>query len=375
MIIGVNRGAIQRNILGHLYNKLEFPCPTEKAQMGIIYGRKVWFVGAPDIGAASTIQGSTLALAYVDEATNLPETFWRMLESRLSVPGAKIIATCNPEGPAHFIKKDYIDNKNLDLISWNFTLDDNPSLDEAFKQQLKASYSGMWAKRYILGQWAMATGAVFDSFDEINVYDREYPAPTYYCAGLDYGTINPTCCHIAAVSPNQWPQIRIEREYYFDSMVAGRAKTDSELARDIKEFLSYVPISALYVDPAAASLKLELRNLDLPVIDANNDVLFGIKTMSKYIGGRNLLIHKSCKNLIDQIQSYAWDSKASDKGEDKPIKKDDHAVDSCRYLLASAFKNGLHQSPFDTMTNEQYRRHVFDEDDRYTQFNTNLGHH
>src|SRR5277367_4707647 len=73
MIIGVNRTSIQRNILTHLYNQMGFPCPTSKAEKDILYGRIVWFVGAPDVSAVSTIQGSTLALAYVDEATNIPE--------------------------------------------------------------------------------------------------------------------------------------------------------------------------------------------------------------------------------------------------------------------------------------------------------------
>jgi len=373
MIIGVNRTSIQRNILIPLYNRLGFPCPTEKTQMARLYGRNLWFVGAPDVSAVATIQGSTLALAYVDEATNLPEPFWKMLESRLRVPGAKLLATCNPESPAHWLKKQYIDNDKLDLVHWHFCLDDNPILDETYKTQLKASYSGMWYRRFIDGLWSLATGAIFDSFDEVNIYDCDYPAPSYYCAGLDYGTINPTACHIAAISPNQWPQIRIEREYYFDSMVYGRSKTDSELARDIKEFIGYTPITALYVDPAAASLKLELRNNDLPVIDANNDVLFGIKTMSKYIAGKNLIINKSCENLIEQIQGYAWDSKASSNGIDKPIKLNDHAVDACRYLVATAFKNGLHQSPFDNLSYEQYKRQVFQDDDIYSQFNAGLG--
>lgn len=372
MIIGVNRTAIQRNILTHLYRRLGFPCPTEKAQMSKLYGRDVWFVGAPDVSAVSTIQGSTLALAYVDEATNLPEPFWKMLESRLRVPGAKLLATCNPESPAHFIKRDYIDNPKLDLMHWNFCLDDNPTLDETYKEQLKASYTGMWYQRYVLGEWCMASGAVFDSWDDINIFDRDYPAPIEYCAALDYGTINPTACHIAAISPNQWPQIRIEKEYYFDSSKHGRSKTDRELAKDIKDFIGYTPITALYVDPAAASLKLELRNLDLPVIDANNDVLFGIKAMSQYIGGRNLLVRKSCKNLIDQIQGYAWDPKAANNGEDKPIKKNDHAVDSCRYLIASRFKNGLHNHPDENLTHAQLMRKVFHNDDIYSQLNNQI---
>src|SRR5258708_7679757 len=372
MIIGVNRTSIQRNILSHMYKQLGFPCPTEKSAKSRVYGRDVWFVGAPDVSAVSTIQGSSLALAYVDELTNLPEPFWKMLESRLSVPGAKVLATCNPESPAHFIKKHYIDNTNLDLVHWNFNLDDNPSLDDTFKQQLKASYTGMWYQRYVLGLWTMASGAVFDSWDDINIYERDYPAPIEYCAALDYGTINPTACHIAAISPNQWPQIRIEREYYFDSAKHGRSKTDRELALDVKDFIGYTPIRALYVDPAAASLKLELRNLDLPVIDANNDVLFGIKLMCQYIGGRNMLVHKSCANLIEQIQGYAWDPKAANQGEDKPIKKNDHAVDSCRYLIASRFTHGLHNHPDENLSHAQLMRKVFQDDDIYAQFNNQI---
>src|SRR5690606_12722269 len=78
------------------------------------------------------------------------------------------------------------------------------------------------------------------------------------------------------------------------------------------------------VDPAAASLKIALRQSDLPVLDANNDVLLGIKICSKFIGGKNIVIQKGCTTLREHLQSYAWDSKAADRGEDKPVKKDDH---------------------------------------------------
>lgn len=362
MIIGVNRQSIQRNILVHLFNQLGFPCPTSKAEKTTLYGRNVWFVGAPDVSAVSTIQGSTLALAYVDEATNLPEPFWKMLESRLRVPGAKLLATCNPEGPAHWLKKDYIDKKDLDLVHWDFCLDDNPTLDETYKQQLKASYTGMWYNRYILGEWALAHGAIYDCYDNDNEYNRDYPTPNYYVVGIDYGTTNATAAVLCAISPKQWPQIRVEAEYYYDSAVKGRSKTDQELVRDIKDFISHKNVSAVYVDPAAASLKIALRQADLPVLDANNDVLLGIKICSKFIGGKNILIHKSCTVLREQIQSYAWDPKAADRGEDKPIKRSDHCVDAMRYAVCSAFPTGEFTDP-DTWNYDKYRRDVLGPDD------------
>lgn len=338
----------------------------------MLYGRNVWFVGAPDVSAVSTIQGSTLALAYVDEATNLPEPFWKMLESRLRVPGAKLLATCNPEGPAHWLKKDYLDNPELDLATWSFNLDDNPTLDEAYKQQLKASYYGMWYNRYILGQWALAHGAVYDCYDHGNEYTEPYNNPTYYIVGIDYGTTNATAAVLCAVNPRQWPQICVESEYYYDSARVGRSKTDDELVRDLKEFIGYKNVSAIYLDPAAASLKVAMRQAGLPILDAKNDVVPGIKICSKFIAGKNLVIHKSCTTLREHIQSYAWDPKAADRGEDKPLKKNDHILDAMRYAVYSAFPTGEFVHPDAEISYDQLRRNVFGGNDIYSQFNQEI---
>lgn len=362
MVIGVNRTAIQRNILTHMYQRIGFPCPTEKTSMGRLYNRNVWFVGAPDVSAVSTIQGSTLALAYVDEATNLPEAFWKMLESRLRVPGAKLLATCNPEGPSHWLKKDYLENKNLDIGCWNFNLEDNPTLDEHYKQQLKASYAGMWYKRYILGEWALAHGAIYDCYDTDNEFVHPFSHPNYYLVGIDYGTTNATAAVLCAVSPNKWPQIRVEEEYYYDSAKVGRSKTDAELVRDIKDFIGYRNISQIYVDPAAASFKIALRSENLPVLDANNDVLLGIKLCSKFIGGKNIVINKRCANLREQLQSYSWDHKAASRGEDKPVKHNDHLPDALRYVVCSAFPTGEFSHPDENISSDQLRRKVFQDD-------------
>jgi len=259
MIIGVNRDTIQRNVLLELYKFLGFSPPSTKTTETKLYGRNIYFVGAHDEGAVRRIQGSTLAFAYVDEATCIPAPFWRMLLSRLSVKGSQLLATCNPEGPAHWLKKEYIDRAaELDLASWSFTLDDNPSLDVKYKENLRKEYTGMWYKRYILGEWAVSHGLIYDCFDPDNLFDKQMEPPNYYIMGIDYGTSNATAAVLCAVSPTRWPQIRVEDEYYYDSEKRGRSKTDAELADDIKEFIGYRNITAIYVDPSAASLKLEL---------------------------------------------------------------------------------------------------------------------
>ncbi len=372
MIIGVNRGTIHRNVLTTLYKILGFPCPSPMCNKTTLYGRDLYFVGAPDVSAVTTIQGSTLAMAYVDEATCIPEVFWKMLESRLSVPGARLFATCNPDGPAHWLKKDYIDRKVHDLICWNFCLDDNPILDDKYKNAIKNSYTGMFFKRYILGEWALAYGAIYDSYDESNEYEKPFDNPSYYIVGIDYGTTNATAAVLCAVTPNKWPQIRVESEYYYDSEKKGRSKTDAELVRDIKDFIGYKSVRAIYVDPAAASFKVALQQNDLPVLDANNDVLPGIRTISTFIANKNIVIHRSCKTLIEHIQSYSWDPKAAERGEDKPVKKNDHILDALRYACFSAFPRAEFHNPDENLTIEQLRRKI-NSDDEPNLYNFNQG--
>ena len=60
-------------------------------------------------------------------------------------------------------------------------------------------------------------------------------------------------------------------------------------------------------------------------------MLDGIRLVSSLLSSGRLLIHASCGYLIGEMQSYSWDEKKAAKGEDSPIKKDDHGVDALRY--------------------------------------------
>ena len=41
--------------------------------------------------------------------------------------------------------------------------------------------------------------------------------------------------------------------------------------------------------------------------------------------------------MIKEFFSYIWDAKAQERGEDKPVKTNDHALDALRYLLMTIF--------------------------------------
>lgn len=95
----------------------------------------------------------------------------------------------------------------------------------------------------------------------------------------------------------------------------------------------------------------------------DNDVLNGIRVTSKFISQKNILINKSkCPHLLESLYSYVWNEKSSDKGEDKPLKENDHAPDALRYAIYSAFPKGTISNKNDNMTIEEVRRLVYGEE-------------
>jgi len=159
-----------------------------------LFGKKVYVVGANDERAEGKIRGATFAGALVDEITILPQSYFRMLLSRLSIDGSKLFGGTNPDSPMHWLKTDFIDRFEGDekeLKHFRFNLDDNPVLTESFKSSLKKEYQGLWYKRFILGDWVLAEGAIYDFFDtSIHVVNSPPTYAKHYFLGIDYGTAN-----------------------------------------------------------------------------------------------------------------------------------------------------------------------------------------
>ena len=92
---------------------------------------------------------------------------------------------------------------------------------------------------------------------------------------------------------------------------------------------------AVIIDPAAEGFILQLKE-DAPrlrIKRADNAVIEGIQLVASAIDAGVLMIHPRCKHLIDELQGYSWDPKAQERGEDKPVKTNDHACDALRYAL------------------------------------------
>lgn len=341
IICGRTDKTIKRNIIIPLQNLVGNGVVYRSGKGEIqFYDRTIYVVGANDDRAEAKIRGSEFAGALIDEATLIPENFFKMLLSRMSIPGASLFASTNPDSPYHWLKRDFIDRAHeLDLKTFKFNIHDNPSLSEKYIKDLSDEYRGLWYKRFILGNWVIAEGTVFDFFDE-DIHVIPYPTSQaqYYIVGIDYGTTNPCVFTLLGYNPEAYPNMWVEKEYYFDSRKEQRQKSDYDYVQDYKKFVDGIAIKHIYIDPSAASLKQEFyRNGINNVIDAKNDVIPGIRFLGQLLTNGTLKICSFCENTIKEFSTYVWDEKAALRGEDKPLKMNDHAIDSIKYCTFSHF--------------------------------------
>lgn len=349
VISGRTLDTIGRNVMEPLTEgALFFPIRsaiswTPGAKNAIICGRTVHLVGANDRLAEGKIRGATVSLVYVDEASLMPRDFFRQLLGRMSVKGARMFATTNPDNPAHWLKREFINRRGeLNLVDWKFGLDDNPSLDPEYVSDLKSEYTGLWYKRFILGDWVQSEGAVYEMWDESQHVVKELPPILQWLSvGIDYGTTNPFSALSLGMGSDR--RLYLANEWRWDSRATKRQLTDHDYSKRVREWAAQHPVpgSGLkgirpdwwVVDPSAASFRMQLYNDGTPTKLANNDVMSGIRTISSLLSTDQLRVHTSCKGWLDEVGGYAWDSGKSEAGGDAPIKVDDHSLDAGRYAI------------------------------------------
>lgn len=345
--------------------------------------------GASKSNDEGKIRGITIGGWYADEITLHHSDFIKQAIARMSLEGAIALWTTNPDSPYHKIKTDYIDKANeKGFKHWKFNLNDNAALSERYKKNLKKSYSGIFYDRFIKGLWVLAEGVIYDMFNRkkhvVESKKREY---TSKVVAVDYGTQNPTAFgkFEKIKGLDKWYKTE---EYHHSGRETGVQKTDEEYADDMENFLygelmdEYTHIKAklkvatvklrkhpksdihrqavislrkeyriieskyleakrtkIIIDPSAASFIVALKKRGLKVVKADNDVKNGIRRVATAISNGQLLICNCCKETIKEFGVYIWDEKASLKGEDKPIKENDHHMDLIRYFVNTVLFN------------------------------------
>lgn len=244
----------------------------------------------------------------------------------------------NPCSPGHSIYSDYIDlyqEQELDgYLYEHFTIDDNLSISEERREQIKAQYDpkSVWYKRDILGMRCIAEGLVYPMFSEEEHVIDEIPWQALqrgrWYVSIDYGTVNPCAMELWTIYNGV---AYLVKERYYDSRQPGHIqRTDEEHYAELERLVGDRKIDKIVIDPSAASFKATIRKHGkFSVWDAQNDVINGIRFTATALKSGRIKIHRSCEDIIREFGMYMWDSEAN---EDAVIKEWDHALDSCRYM-------------------------------------------
>ncbi len=338
-ICGKTIASLRRNVLAEILPKLEKMGAhvKEKRSENLLtlqflgHENDFYIFGGRDESSASLIQGITFAGVLMDEAALMPRSFVEQACARCSVAGSRLWFNCNPAGPGHWFYKTWIlEALQRNCLHLHFTMEDNPSLTPQIRQRYKRLYTGVFYKRFVLGQWVQAQGRVYDFFgpDMVGLPPRE-PMESY-CISCDYGTVNPTSMGLWGLRQGVWYRLR---EYYFDSRVQMRQCTDEEYALALENLAGGRKLQTVVVDPSAASFLEVLRRRGYPVQKAKNDVLGGIRLTADALKTGKIVICQGCEDCLREMDTYVWDLEGT--GQDRVKKENDHAMDDMRYFVST----------------------------------------
>ena len=341
-VCGKTISSLRRNVLSEILPRIQALGGSwkEKRTENLVtvtfkgHRNQFYIFGGRDESSASLIQGITFAGVLMDEVALMPRSFVDQACARCSVEGSRLWFNCNPAGPGHWFYKTWIQEaEQRNCLRLHFTMEDNPSLTQEIRSRYQRLYTGVFYRRFILGQWAQAEGRVYDFFEP----DMVKPAPMgefeKWYVSCDYGTANPTSMGLWGLMNGVWYRVK---EFYFNSREAMRQMTDEEYAGALAKLVGHRPLTAVIADPSAASFIETLRRKGYRVIKADNDVLSGIRLTSDCLKDGRIVICEGCKDCLREMDEYVWD--LGSEAKDRVKKENDHAMDDMRYFVATVLK-------------------------------------
>ncbi len=292
---------------------------------------RFYLFGGKDEASAALIQGVTLAGVLFDEVALMPRSFVEQALARCSVEGSRFWFNCNPEHPHHWFYREWIQKASQkNMLYLHFRMEDNPSLSPAMLRRYQSLYSGSFYERFVLGRWVAPAGLVYPGFSAERHICSPPPECNRFYISCDYGTVNPTSMGLWGCAQGVWYRLA---EYYHCARTTGLQKTDEEHYAALEQLAQGYPITAVVVDPSAASfIETIRRHGQFRVLPAQNQVLPGINAVAEALRRGQIAFSPTCRDTLREFALYRWDERA--RG-DTPLKQNDHAMDDIRYFVAT----------------------------------------
>lgn len=313
--------------------------------MTIILGdaeNEFYLFGGKDEGSQDLIQGITLAGVFFDEVALMPESFVNQATGRCSVAGSKFWFNCNPEGPDHFFKVEWIDKlTEKNLIRIHFTMQDNPSLAADVLERYERTYKGVFYDRFVRGLWVLASGIIFRYFAENDepylfeyddIFDEEGHLKVSFSKitmGIDFGGNTSKTTFFLMGYMRGYKEFRGLEE---DGLPVTEDIDSKAICDKFVEFYKmcidkYGRVDWVFPDSASTtminSLRAAARDAGLPWKNIKgcrkNEVSDRPKTIDMLLNSGRMKINKRCVQMRKAIASLRWDEDHPDIPEDKNI--------------------------------------------------------
>jgi len=279
--------------------------------------------GGKDERSQDLIQGITLAGVFFDEVALMPESFVNQATGRCSVDGSKFWFNCNPGSPAHWFKTGWIDKRaDKRLLYLHFTMDDNLSLSEAVKERYRSTYTGVFFKRYILGEWKSADGVIYRQFadDPERFILDEVPADIIIgTMGLDFGGNGSAHAGCLVGITRGYRSIVILDEYYRKEVIDPGTLTD-DVCGFVQRSQAQCRATSIWCDSAETTLikgirtEVFARHIPVEVRNARKgEIIDRIRLCDMLMSQGRFFIMRRCRHTIAALSEAVWDSKSPTK--------------------------------------------------------------
>ena len=347
-ICGKTIASLRRNVITMLPTLVEgiFTVIEKRSENKLIIqsGNTVnyyYLFGGRDESSYTLVQGMTLAGVLFDEVALMPRSFVEQAMARCSVSGSKIWFNCNPENPSHWFYVEWVKKyKERNILHLHFTMADNLSLSDDIRRRYETMYSGVFYRRYILGEWVRAEGLVYPMFDpdkHVVHGPVQYSMRHRYYVAVDYGTVNPFAAGLWDYDPVAQKATMIKELYYKGGSAE---RVDNEAYYEmLEDLIGDLLIEYIIIDPSASSMIETIQKYGkFSCVKADNDVLNGIQDVTKFLNAGCLAFHDSCRATFDEFDTYSWNE---DAPSDSVIKENDHSMDQMRYFCRTALRTEL----------------------------------
>ena len=333
ILAGATSKSIYNNVISELLNQFGLELRPDRHGNYHLFGVEIITVYTSSISGLAGARGFTSFGAYVNEASLANEAVFNEIQSRCSKEESHIICDSNPDIPTHYLKTRYIDNKDpkAGIKTFTFTMDDNTTLSKDYVTSMKASKSGVFYDRDILGLWVTGEGIVYQDFDKdkMLIPANKIPDGLHYYCGVDWGFEHLNSIGVFGDDD--------DGNCYFIKEYTGQHKFIDHwvsVAKNIQE--QYGRNIIFYCDSARPEHVNEFQANGINAINANKNVLAGIETVSSLMKTGHFFVNENgIDKFLDEIYQYVWNERTGE-----PVKEHDDVMDMMRYAIYSKRAKG-----------------------------------